>query len=237
MLQPTPGMKHFFIAGNWKSFKGQNDARTWFAEFISLWKTGTHQWSSVTAVLCPPYTLLPFARDALSETTIPLQLGAQDVSPLGEGAYTGEINAGQVSEFASWTIIGHSERRKNLGETDPLLIQKVSQAKAAGLHIMYCVQDESVFVPDGVDVIAYEPPWAISAVSGGIAQNPESANRVCEKIVAKHPGIPVIYGGSTTPDNVLSFVRQPAISGVLPGGASMDPTKFFRMIELLATVS
>lgn len=229
-------MKHLFIAGNWKSFKSLKDAQEWSTIFTSLWNTGAHDWSNVTAVLCPPYTLLPFMHDEFQKTKIPLQLGAQDVSPFGEGAFTGEINASQITEFSSWAIIGHSERRKNIGETDMLLAQKVSQAKSAGLQVMYCVQDESVFVPDGVDIIAYEPPWAISAVSGGVAQNPESANRVCEKIMTKHPGIPVIYGGSTTPDNVLTFVSQSAISGVLPGGASMDPTKFFRMIDTLATL-
>ena len=228
-------MKHFFIAGNWKSYKLCDDAKAWFETFTTLVKSSAVPYDSVTAVLCPPYTLLSYAHKEIKTNALPILLGGQDVSPFGEGAYTGEISAKQLAEFAQWCIIGHSERRKNIGETDPLLIQKVSQAKAAGLKVIYCVQDESVFVPDGIDVIAYEPPWAISAVSGGIAQNPESANRVCEKIVAKHPEVPVIYGGSTTPDNVLAFVGQPAISGVLPGGASMDPEKFFRMIEALTT--
>ena len=163
-------MKHFFIAGNWKSFKGQKDAQAWFTTFESLWAIGVHNWSNVTPVLCPPYTLLPFAQYELGRVKIPLLLGAQDVSPFGEGAYTGEINASQVREFATWTIIGHSERRNNIGEADELLTQKVTQAKTAGLQIIYCVQDESIVVPDGVDVIAYEPPWAISAVSGGIGR-------------------------------------------------------------------
>ncbi len=227
-------MKHFFIAGNWKSYKRTDEAFIWFKRFAALVQSAPRSFENVTAVLCPPYTLLPYAHEQILAHKLPLELGAQDVSAFGEGAYTGEISAMQVAEFAKWSIIGHSERRKNLGETDMLLTQKVKAAKDAGLKVIYCVQDESVLVPEGTDVIGYEPPWAISAVSGGVAQNPESANRVCEKIVVKHFGIPVIYGGSTTPENIQSFVSQEYISGVLPGGASLDPEKFFQMIESLA---
>lgn len=227
-------MKHFYIAGNWKSYKGVSEANAWVEKFAELYKEKPFSESVVTVVLCPPFTLLSQVSQALKKYNLPIALGSQDVSPYGEGAYTGEVNARQLSEFVSWTIIGHSERRRNLGETDELLAHKVTQAKAAGLSVIYCVQDEAVIVPESVDVIGYEPPWAISAVSGGVAQNAESANRVCEKIRVKYPHIPVIYGGSASPENVSSFVDQSAISGVLPGGASMDPEKFFAMISALS---
>ena len=227
-------MKHFYIAGNWKSYKGANDAKLWVERFAELYKEKPFTKDVVTVVLCPPYTLLSQMNADIKKFNLPIALGSQDVSPYGEGAYTGELNAKQLSEFVSWTIIGHSERRRNLGETDELLAHKVTQAKAAGLSVIYCVQDEAVIVPETVDVIGYEPPWAISAVSGGVAQNVESANRVCEKIRIKYPHIPVIYGGSATPENVSSFVDQSAISGVLPGGASMDAEKFFAMISALS---
>lgn len=227
-------MKHFYIAGNWKSYKGVNDAAAWVDKFAQLYKEKPFSPEVVTVVLCPPFTLLSQMSADIKKHNLPITLGSQDVSPYDEGAYTGEVNAKQLSEFVGWTIIGHSERRRNLGETDELLAHKVTQAKAAGLSVIYCVQDEAVIVPETVDVIGYEPPWAISAVSGGVAQNVESANRVCEKIRIKYPHIPVIYGGSATPENVSSFVSQSAISGVLPGGASMDPEKFFAMISALS---
>lgn len=229
--------KKLFIAGNWKSYKGVQEAKGWFEKFASLSDSNPFDWSKITAVLCPPYTSLPFAYEQIRAHKLSLLLGGQDVSSFGAGAYTGEINVEQLSEFATWTIIGHSERRRNLGETDTLLFDKVKAAKSGGLKVMYCVQDEAVMVPEGVDIIAYEPPWAISAVSGGVAQNVESANRVCEKIVGHHPSVPVIYGGSTTPENVVSFIKQPHISGVLPGGASMDPEKFFTMIKNMVAVT
>lgn len=227
-------MKHFYIAGNWKSYKGLAEAGAWVEKFAQLYKEKPFSKDAVTVVLCPPFTLLSQMSSDIKKYNLPIALGSQDVSPFGEGAYTGEVNAKQLSELVGWTIVGHSERRRNLGETDELLSHKVTQAKAAGLSVIYCVQDEAVIVPESVDVIGYEPPWAISAVSGGVAQNEESANRICEKIRLKYPHIPVIYGGSATPENVTSFISQSAISGVLPGGASMDPEKFFAMISALS---
>lgn len=227
-------MKKLFIAGNWKSYKGLSEANKWFDAFEKLTHKKNPSWTNLTVVLCPPYTLLPLCKERIQKAKLPLLLGGQDVSAFTEGAHTGEINTHQLAEFATWTIIGHSERRRDLGETDALLFQKVEKAKNQNLRVIYCVQNEVVEVPNDVDIIAYEPPWAISAVSGGVAQNPESANRVCAKIVDKYPGIPVIYGGSVGPDNVESFVTQEHIRGVLPGSASMDPEKFFRLIDACA---
>ena len=223
-------MKKLFIAGNWKSYKGISDVNAWFDIFQNLHKQNHSVLVNTTTILCPGYTLLSLCKDRIVKDQMPLHLGGQDVSAFDEGAHTGEINAHQLAEFATWCIVGHSERRRDLGETDALLFQKTEKAKKENLNVIYCVQNEAVDVPKGVDVIAYEPPWAISSVSGGIAQNPDSANRVCEKIVHNFPGIPVIYGGSVTADNVMSFIKQEFISGVLPGGASLDPNKFFKLI-------
>ena len=103
----------------------------------------------------------------------------------------------------------------------------VEKAKAAGLRIIYCVQDDSTAVPKGVDVIAYEPVWAIGT---GKTDTPENANSVVSSIKVKTGATTVIYGGSITADNVALFTAQPAIDGVLPGGASLDPLKYARLI-------
>ncbi len=213
-------MKPLFIAGNWKSTKTVSEANEWIDTFHASWD------SSITVVLCIPYTLLPI----IASKKPTFLLGAEDVSPFGEGAYTGEINAKQIREFAQWVIIGHSERRSNLGETDELLAKKVVQAKEAELKIIYCVQNESVFVPEGIDVIAYEPPWAISAVSNWKTQSPEEAGRICQIYKNKFPTLPILYGGSTNGENIRSFVTQSGIDGALSGGASMDSRKFIDLI-------
>jgi triosephosphate isomerase len=154
-------------------------------------------------------------------------LGAQDVSAFGDGAYTGEVSARQIKELADWVIIGHSERRKYFSETDELLAKKEEQAKSAGLKIIYCVPNDSTDIPKGVDVVAYEPVWAIGT---GKSDTPENANAVIATIKATSQVPVVLYGGSVTAANVASFVGQPSIDGVLAGGASLDPVTFSDLI-------
>ncbi len=210
-------MKSLIIVGNWKSNKTGKEAEDWTVSFHATWDT------DISVILCVPFTLLGL----LAAKKLPISLGAQDISAFGDGAYTGEVNARQIKEFAEWVIIGHSERRKNFGETDEMLSKKTEQAKSAGLKIIYCVPDDHTVVPNGVDVVAYEPVWAIGT---GKSDTPENANTVIASIKAKSQGTRVIYGGSVTADNIASFVRQPSIDGVLPGGASLDPIIFAALI-------
>lgn len=184
-------------------------------------------------ILCVPFTLLYPLKQEIDRLHLPIELGAQDVSPFPDGAYTGEVSARQIKEFADWVIIGHSERRKHFGETDEILEKKVSQARSVGLRIIYCVGDDIAVVPRGVDTVAYEPVWAIGT---GKSDTPENANTVVGVIKAKTHIPVVIYGGSVTPENVSSFVSQETIDGVLPGGASLDPEKFSQLITAASAV-
>lgn len=214
-------MKKLFIAGNWKSNYGVANISEWLGKF-SLTR------EDVPVILCVPFTLLYDMKQQIQSRGIPITLGAQNVSPFEEGAYTGEIAASQIKELALWVIIGHSERRKFFFETDQMLQKKVEQAKRVGLKIIYCVPDDNSSVPIGVDVIAYEPVWAIGS---GVSDTPENANKVIESIKSKTNVPTVIYGGSVTDQNVSSFVNTYAIDGVLPGGASLDPEKFSLLIK------
>lgn len=213
--------KKLFIAGNWKSNKTLSDAKAWVEQFEDVT-------SDITVVLCVPFTLLSYFHDVLISSGRHIELGAQNISPYENGAYTGEVSASQVREFAQWVIIGHSERRKHFGETDAILAQKVTRAVEAGLHVIYCVPDEHTSVPDGVQVVAYEPVWAIGT---GKTDTPENANNVIQKIKQTHNVSTCIYGGSVTEGNVQGFVTMGAIDGVLPGGASLDPKKFQALIS------
>ncbi len=214
-------MKQLVIAGNWKSNKTVNEAMEWLRQFKI--QNSKFKIQNATIILCAPFTLLAILKEQRKALSLPLALGAQDVSPYPDGAYTGEVSARQVKEFAEWVMIGHSERRKYFGETDDMLSQKVVQATAAGLKIIYCVPDENTAVPSHVDVIAYEPVWAIGT---GKTDTPEHANGVIEAIKKKTGISTVIYGGSVTSENVASFISQSAIDGVLPGAASLDAEKF-----------
>lgn len=234
-------MKQIFIVGNWKSNKGIVEAKDWLRQFNVKCQTrpparqvSNVKWGQATVVLCVPFTLLYSMKQELVRLQLPIKLGAQDVSPFEAGAYTGEINASQIKELTEWVIIGHSERRNLFGETDELLAKKVEQAKLAGLNVIYCVPDDQTVIPQNVNVVAYEPIWAIGT---GKTDTPQSAGMVIEKIKAKTGIATVIYGGSVTAENVSSFVQNPNIDGVLPGGVSLDVDKFINLIKAVASIN
>ncbi|OGG14733.1 triose-phosphate isomerase [Candidatus Gottesmanbacteria bacterium RIFCSPHIGHO2_01_FULL_39_10] len=221
-----------YIIGNWKSNKNRQETKDWFS-FISKQKFSKKTYQYLSVVVCPPFPYLSLSRVLISESQLTIQLGAQDVSPFPNGAYTGEITAIMIKEYAEYVLIGHSERRKYFHEDDKLLAEKVTRAMEAGLKVVYCVPDEKTEVPQNVDLIAYEPVWAIGT---GKADTPENASQVIGIIKQKYPQNQVIYGGSVTPENVVSFVSQSNIDGVLPGGASLDPVKFSQMVESISQI-
>ncbi len=224
-------MKTLFIAGNWKSNKTRGEAKEW-SQALAKKLEGHCLVRGVTVVVCAPFTALSQLKEDVQALGLPIALGAQNVSAFDDGAYTGEISARLVHELADWVIIGHSERRTHQHETDEELKHKVIKAKAVGLQVIYCVPDAQASVPAGVDIVAYEPVWAIGT---GKTDSPENANDVCEKIRERTGVATVIYGGSVTDANVASFVSMPNINGVLPGGASLDPEKFYDLLVAAAT--
>lgn len=221
-------MKRKYVIGNWKSNKNLSETENWFKSFQVLFSQNKNiQLGRVEIVVCVPFVFLSLAKKLRDEYRLPLKIGAQDVSPFANGAYTGEISATQLGEFVQYVIIGHSERRNNFREDDSLLSEKVKRANEAKLNSIYCVQDENTIIPAGVGIVAYEPVWAIGT---GKTDTPENANRVAQTIKQKWNGEVLIYGGSVTADNIKSFITAESIDGVLPGGASLDAVKFWQMI-------
>lgn len=219
-------MKKLFIIANWKSYKTTQEANEWMQH---LAESGLHQMPDKVAIVCAPYTLLPLLKAYAAEVVMPVSFGSQDVSPFGEGAYTGEITAGEIKEFADYTIIGHSERRKYFKEDDELLTNKVARALESGLTPVYCVQDENTMIPEGVTLVAYEP---IFAIGSGTPDSPENAEKVIKTIKEKNPKVEsVLYGGSVKPENIHTFTQSPSIDGALIGGASLDAQKFMQLVE------
>jgi triosephosphate isomerase len=131
-----------------------------------------------------------------------------------------------MKDLVDYTLIGHSERRKNFLETDEILFKKVEMAKSAGLKVIYCVPDAMTKIPENVEIVAYEP---ITAIGSGNPDTPENASTVARAI--KNQGIlAVLYGGSVTSENVHHFTKEDAIDGVLVGGASLKPVEFSSII-------
>lgn len=209
----------------------------------------------VTAVICPPFTHLAGISEVVKDT--PYCLGAQDVSPLESGAMTGEISTTMLKELGvTYVIIGHSERREIIGETDALIKQKTARVLNEGLKPILCVgenldqreagteqkivgdQLEAVLKDLGADpkdlVIAYEPIWAIgTGKTASSAQAEEMCAFIKEKVAILLPGveIPVLYGGSVKPDNIEELLAQNNIDGALVGGASLKADSYKKLVE------
>jgi len=224
-------MKKTFIAANWKSNMTNLEVKSWLGGF----NVQDLKFIDKKIVICPPFTLLPALNSLIAKNKLPIYLGSQNISPLDEGAYTGEINGKQIKEFAEFVIVGHSERRKNFFESEEMVNLKISQAFKYGLMPIICVSDLEQVKTLQERVrgkfqfnVAYEPLFAIGS---GIVDTPENANRMAKKIKDILGGIPVLYGGSVTSNNINAFTKMSDINGVLVGKASLDPLEFLQIIK------
>src|SRR6185312_9056407 len=245
MIRP---MRPVVVAANWKMNTTPADAGELARTIASRTRV-----QGVTRVICPPFVCLAAVRDALAETDPAVGVGAQDVHHELAGAYTGDISAPMLEGLADWVIVGHSERRRDHGETDERIGQKLVRAVEAGLRPILCVGEQLADREAGraVDVaasqlsgclgghdaarvsaaglvIAYEPVWAIGTgrnASGQDAAAMAEAIRVSlDQIGWPDPaGVPVLYGGSVTAANIGEFLAEPSIDGALVGGASLKP--------------
>lgn len=217
-------MDSFFIVANLKSNKTYDEAKLWLDTFKTIDKSLLE---GKKIIICPSFTLLGLFKSFSSDNNLKVSLGAQSVSSLDEGAHTGEVNAKQIKDFADYVIIGHSEERKLLNESDETLTQKVNLCLKYELNPIFCVQQKDTFIPQGVSLVAYEPVFAIGS---GNPDTPENANEVASSVKQKGE-YRVLYGGSVTKENVGNFTSQPNLSGVLIGGASLEAQELIKIIQ------
>jgi triosephosphate isomerase (TIM) len=221
-----------FIAGNWKMYKGPDEAAAFCRRLREL------DFGDVDVAVCPPFVSLGEAVQALAGTEI--GVFAQNCHWESEGAYTGEVSAPMLRELGVYgTIVGHSERRQYFGETDETVARRVEAALAHGLHVIACVGETeaereegqteavlrrqlSVLEADDNLVVAYEPVWAIGT---GKTATPEIAQEAHAFVKSLLEG-PVLYGGSVKPENAAELAAQPDVDGALVGGASLDVESF-----------
>jgi triosephosphate isomerase (TIM) len=210
-------------------------------------------------VICAPFVNLPAAVEAARGTSI--EIGAQDVFWLKEGAYTGEVSAPMLAAIGvRWTIIGHSERRQYFGETDEAVFKKTTAALEGGLKPIVCVgerleQRESGSTEEVLDeqfskglsgltaeqfarvAIAYEPVWAIGTGKTATPQMAAEVHSLLRDRVRARFGhaaaeaCRILYGGSVKPDNIRSLMGEPEIDGALVGGASLDCASFASIVN------
>ncbi len=175
-------------------------------------------------------------------------LGTQNAYPTHKGAYTGEIGVEQLDEFAIQTIlIGHSERREHLGESQEKVAEKFTFFKMQDFEIIYCIGEpleirekgfESVMQYllaqfDGIDlsheklIVAYEPIWAIGTGRSATVEEISTTHRALKKAIGDRP---LLYGGSAKPENIHEITSIAGVDGVLVGSASLDVEKFSQMV-------
>ena len=243
-------MRRTLIAGNWK----MNTDRAAAVELAKGVAEGAADAGDTDLLVCPPTVYLAAVAEAI--TGSPVALGAQNMYFEENGAFTGETSAAMLGDVgAEYVILGHSERRNVLGETDADVCKKTHKALAAGLAPIVCVGElleereagktaEVIKTQfdgslDGVTeaqiasvVIAYEPVWAIGT---GKVATPEQAEEVhadlrrllTERYTAEiAEGIRLLYGGSVKPGNAADLLSQTNVDGALVGGASLKTADF-----------
>lgn len=236
------------VIGNWK----MHGSLASNAALLAGLRAGAAGVDACDMAVCVPFPYLAQTRDGLGGG--PVSWGAQDISVHQEGAYTGEVSASMLNDFAcQWVLVGHSERRSLHAETDQQVADKAAAALTAGLSPVVCIgetlsEQESGATTTvisrqlapvlalGADalakmVLAYEPVWAIGT---GRNASPAQAQEVHAAIRARLadlgvPWIRILYGGSVKASNASGLFAMPDIDGALVGGASLVVDEFLRI--------
>jgi len=248
-------MRRPIIAGNWKMNKTISEA----INLVNSLKRELYMIEDIEVVVCPPFTALTEVSEVIETSNI--RLGAQNVFYEQEGAFTGEISPKMLKDVGCvYVIIGHSERRRYLGETDEIVNRKIKAALEQGLVPIVCI-GESLEEREQGDtfevvktqmekgfkglraeevvklVIAYEPIWAIGTGKTATPFQAEEVHRFIREQIEKVYGrevallIRIQYGGSVKPGNIKELMEQEDIDGALVGGASLDSSSFIEIVK------
>ena len=220
------------VAANFKTNKTRKEVE----EYLKV--LDVVEFDSVTVRVFPPMTALMKKE----------YLGAQNAYPTVNGAFTGEIGLEQLNEFEiDKILIGHSERRNILGESQEFIAKKFAFFKEHGFEITYCIGEPLEIREKGIDavveylkdqfegidlsyeklIIAYEPVWAIGTGVSASKEQIQNTHAEIRKITDKA----ILYGGSVKLENIKEIISIPNVDGVLVGSASFDVGNFIKMIE------
>ena len=248
-------MRPKFIAGNWK----MNTTRAEAGRLASAVASRVAKHDRLTVAVCPPFPYLELVGKAVEGSAV--ALGAQNLYPEPSGAFTGEISGPMLVDVGCrYCIVGHSERRHVMGESNATIRRKVRAALTAGLTPIVCVGEllrerdggetkdvvtaQVASAVAGLDeaaarqlVFAYEPVWAIGTGRNATPEQAEEVHSHIRKILADRynaslAGKTVIqYGGSVKAANAESLLSQPNVDGALVGGASLQADEFVAIVD------
>ena len=245
------------IAANWKMNLAQKDAAEYCRDLRrGLAAAGAEREVDARIVIFPSFPLIPIVARELVDSEV--EVGGQDLHPEDKGAHTGDVSGPQlVDAGCTWVLCGHSERRQSHGESDEWVGLKVAAAaRHRQLTPLICIgetkaerQSGRTFevlkrqllaaLAGGPDpfALAYEPIWAIGTGETATPEIAQEAHRYLREVMAEELGeavataVPILYGGSVTPDNAAHLIVQLDLDGFLVGGASLDPQKFLAIIR------
>jgi triosephosphate isomerase (TIM) len=247
-------MRQTLVAGNWK----MNGSKQSITALLDGLLQGMTEIKKAEVAVCPPFVYLSLVAERLHGSAI--NWGAQNLSQEQPGAFTGEVAAAMLNDFAcKYVLVGHSERRALYGESDALVAQKFAVARKAGLKPILCVgelleeretgqteavvarQLDAVIDLEGIGafadaVIAYEPVWAIGT---GKTASPQQAQDVHafirQKLASRDAQVAantqILYGGSVKGSNAAELFAMADIDGGLIGGASLKADEFLMICK------
>ncbi len=246
-------MSQLLFAANWKMHHGPAAARALAQAVLD----GAPSRPDRLLLFFPPAVSLAVVAEVV-RSRADAAVGAQNIHWEPKGAFTGELSGPLARDAgATWTLVGHSERRHKFGETDDETGLKVRAALAAELRPVLCVGEtleerrsgatENVVrrqLEAGVGaldpaalervVVAYEPVWAIGTGVNATPQDAAAMHRMIREWLARRssPAVryPILYGGSVTPDNAGSLLAERDLDGVLVGGASLTAESWLRIV-------
>jgi triosephosphate isomerase (TIM) len=251
----APRARRPVIAGNWKMYKTQREAREFFGAFKPL----VSAVAQCEIIVAPPFTAIATCVEAAKGSAI--GIAAQDMYWANEGAFTGEVSPRMLVEAGCRAvIIAHSERRQFFGETDESANRKVKAALAAGLAPILCVGETlaereagntqkvlekqfrgslAALTPAEFSriIMAYEPVWAIGTGRTATPEIASEAHKFLRNLAAASftaeyaASLPILYGGSVKPENIKGLMAQAEIDGALVGGASLDAAQFAAIVN------
>ncbi|MCQ2514833.1 MAG: triose-phosphate isomerase [Ruminococcus sp.] len=242
------------IAGNWKMNKTPSEAKALLEEIVPAVKD-----ADCEVIACVPYVDLSVALEVTKGTNV--KIGAENCHWAANGAFTGEISTGMLTEMGvEYVVLGHSERRQYFGETDETVNKRTKAALAAGLKPIVCVGELlwerecditeeviarqikldlfDVSAEDVVKtVIAYEPVWAIGTGKTATAEQAEEVCAFIRATLAKlyseevAQAVTIQYGGSMNDGNADELLSKTNVDGGLIGGASLVAEKFAAIVK------
>jgi len=248
-----------FIGGNWKMNLHKQDALA-LASALADRVTG----DAVQVAVFPAFPYLLPVATVLHERSAPIAVGAQDFYIKPNGAYTGEVSLSMLQDCGVTTVlVGHSERRHVLGETDPLINDKVLAALEAGMDVILAIgekiEQREAGKTDAINIgqlgyglagvsseqmkrvtVAYEPVWAIGTGKTATPEDAQKAHAVIRQAIAFMfdqtiaDGVRIQYGGSMKGSNAAELLAQPDIDGGLIGGAALKAEEFAAIIDAAA---